>query len=235
MYQELLLIPEKLDPERTAVAQAWTIQGGEVMSIGQFWIKPNTQNKRVTIYGPDTFSLVLAQVLDLSLISPKDEELALVEWPFVQRNIHIVAVKDVATGSFPCFLKPVVPKQFAAQIVSSLSDAQEIIQGLDEQELLLCSTIILIEKEVRAFVLNLEILDLAYYEGQGDLATATDFLRNFLTGTTLVLPLSFVVDLGWNAVQGWFLIEFNASWGAGLNGCTADKVLYGIRAACRTH
>lgn len=31
--------------------------------------------------------------------------------------------------------------------------------------------------------------------------------------------------------RGWAVVEFNAAWGAGLNGCDAEKVLPGIVAA----
>ncbi|WP_394337843.1 hypothetical protein [Chitinophaga silvisoli] len=39
------------------------------------------------------------------------------------------------------------------------------------------------------------------------------------------------MDLGFNEVLGWFVLEFNASWGAGLNGCRAEKVIDCILAA----
>ena len=45
------------------------------------------------------------------------------------------------------------------------------------------------------------------------------------------LPKSYVLDIGYNKANGWFIIEFNASWGAGLNGCQAEKVIECIRTA----
>ncbi len=38
-------------------------------------------------------------------------------------------------------------------------------------------------------------------------------------------------ELGHKEESGWFVIEFNASWGAGLNFCDAQKVIHSIRAA----
>jgi hypothetical protein len=35
----------------------------------------------------------------------------------------------------------------------------------------------------------------------------------------------YVVDIGYNTEKGWFIIEFNACWGAGLNGCSPEKVI----------
>jgi hypothetical protein len=37
--------------------------------------------------------------------------------------------------------------------------------------------------------------------------------------------------VGFVADRGWAVIEFNAAWGAGLNGCNAAKVLPAILAA----
>jgi len=47
----------------------------------------------------------------------------------------------------------------------------------------------------------------------------------------LDLPTTFVLDLGYNEKLGWFVIEFNSSWGAGLNFCKPEKVVECIRAA----
>ena len=228
---ELLLLPKKTDSERTQVAQAWQQQGGEVLPIGKFWIPPATANKRVTIYGNDTFALVLAQVIGVQLLSPKDQDLALVETAFVQRKICLLKVESIQELSFPQFLKPVIPKLFVAQVFESLEQLTPVLQQLAPSTWLLCSTPIPIQKEIRAFILNATILDLAYYEGQGAVEEAAAFIQLFLQNTSIALATSFVLDVGWNAQQGWFIIEWNASWGAGLNGCAADKVLPAIRAA----
>jgi hypothetical protein len=42
------------------------------------------------------------------------------------------------------------------------------------------------------------------------------------------LPRAVVVDVGLIAGRGWAVIEFNAAWGAGLNGCDPEKVLPAI-------
>lgn len=68
-----LLIPEKADPERDAVACAWRQDGGSVLHIGRFWSPPEMDRQRVHLYGNDTFCLVLAQKLRLELVSPPDD------------------------------------------------------------------------------------------------------------------------------------------------------------------
>ncbi|AXT50540.1 DUF4343 domain-containing protein [Aquimarina sp. BL5] len=95
----------------------------------------------------------------------------------------------------------------------------------------LFTNIIKIESEVRAFILSNKILDMAIYEGNSDLSSAREFLTCFLQNHTIDLPKSYVIDLGFNKTNGWYIIEFNSSWGAGLNFCDPNKVIAGIREA----
>lgn len=39
------------------------------------------------------------------------------------------------------------------------------------------------------------------------------------------LPRVVVIDIAYNQEKGWFVLEFNACWGAGLNNCNAEKVI----------
>jgi len=231
MSIDILLIPEKADIERTAVATAWKAQGGLVRPIGKFWQKPAINTSQICIYGNDTFALVLAQVLGKKLISPRDEMIAhplLSTW--VKRQLSITPSNEIAKLTFPCFVKPVQPKLFKAKVYQTLVELQDVLNGLEKTPLI-CSEVIQVEKEVRAFVINYTIADLAYYEGKGDVVQPQVFIQRFLQNTSIKLPLTFVLDVGYNARVGWFLLEFNASWGAGLNGCDPTKVLPCIRAA----
>jgi hypothetical protein len=72
-------------------------------------------------------------------------------------------------------------------------------------------------------------LDAAVYEGEETLSGAFDFL-NSIVGES-VLPLTCVLDIGYIKDRGWAVIEANATWGAGLNGCSPDKVISAIAAA----
>jgi hypothetical protein len=125
MKEEILLIPNKSDIERDKLAEEWVKQKGEVRRIGKFWIKPEIDNQRVSIYGYDTFCLVLAQILELDLISVKDEEIAKVEEPYLKRKVEIQTLKGLDNIVFPKFIKPVIPKLFKAQIFQSKEDFSE--------------------------------------------------------------------------------------------------------------
>jgi len=225
MQDTLLLIPDKIDIERDALANAWEKANGQVLRISKFWEKPNTQNKKLAIYGPDTFSLVLAQVVSIQLISPQDEWIAQIDKKWTKRFISIYKINSISSLSFPAFIKPITPKIFKAQTVESLPNLQKITSGLNASEQIIVSEIIAIQQEVRAFILNRKISDMAFYEGTGKIEEAHHFLTIFLETSPLPLPKTFVIDIGYNAQLGWFLLEFNATWGAGLNGCNPDKVI----------
>ena len=231
MKSTILFIPEKLDTEREKVAKAWKEQGGIVRRIGKFWIKPETNGKNIAIYGFDSFCLVLAETLGVSLEMPKDEWIAMVDKKFTKRKLEIVPIQDAREIDFPKFIKPVIPKLFAAQVFDSYSKLLETIEGIEEKEKLIVSDIIEVKKEIRSFILNKKIIDLAYYEGKGLLEEARNFINQFLKETELDLPTTFVLDIGYFENGGWCIIEFNSTWGAGLNFCDPIKVIDCIKAA----
>lgn len=231
MKNEILLIPDKTDEERDRIAQIWESKGGEVKRIGKFWIKPEIGDKRVCIYGYDTFCLVLAQVLGIEMEMVKDEWIANLPMKYLKRNIEVREIKDIAKITFPKFIKPVTPKLFKAEIFESEDALKEKIKGIDVIEKLICSDTIQVDKEVRSFILDRKVKDLAFYEGNGDVSEAREFIDDFLTNCKLNLPKTFVLDIGFNEKDKWFVVEFNSSWGAGLNFCKPEKVIDCIREA----
>ena len=46
-----LLIPNKPDVERDAVAQSWNEAGGEVIRLDKFWEPPAFENTTTKVYG----------------------------------------------------------------------------------------------------------------------------------------------------------------------------------------
>jgi len=232
MTNEVLLIPDKTDAERDSIAESWNKNGGEVIRIAKFWKQPKLDpNKRVTIYGSDTFSLVLAQVLNLKLIEPKDELIIELHFKWIKRAVEMLTIAEVSTTLFPIFIKPLKPKAFKSKVYDDFDSFVRETKGIEQNAQVIKSSVIEIASEVRAFILNKEILDLAGYEGNSDLNSAKEFLTDFLQNYMIDLPKTYVIDLGHNQTNGWFVIEFNASWGAGLNSCNPDKVIAGIREA----
>lgn len=125
-----------------------------------------------------------------------------------------------------------IPKQIPSRVYASRSELLAECAGLDpETTKLLVSEPVEIVAEVRCFVLEGRILDLAFYEGRGDLNDARRFGAEVVGASAL--PRAVVLDIGLLADGRWILVELNAAWGAGLNGCDAARVVPAIAAATR--
>ena len=225
----ILLIPQKSDEERNSVLKTWIDLGGQGHRLDKFWEKPpELENKKIAVYGNDTFALVIAQIFNLKLISPDDSLIARLDKKWTKRFIQEKQISDVTEKEFPNFIKPVTPKQFAAKVFRTVEEFEKETKGLSVSEKVLISEIVSVEAEARAFILNRSVLDVAIYEGQADVQSAREFLTNFLKDPTVALPKTCVIDIGNNSQLGWYIIEFNSSWGAGLNNCDPKKVIEAI-------
>jgi hypothetical protein len=223
-----LLISDKADVERDALADAFAQGGGEVHRLGRFWDPPVFDPATVRVYGADSFCLVLQQKLGFDLCSPADDLLLRVPTSFLRRQLARRTLSDAMT-SLPAFVKPVTPKQFRGAIYSSREDLAAECRGLQEDTPVFLAERITLTAEVRSFVLDGRVLDASVYEGTAVVADAIAFINELVR--TIALPRVLVVDVGFVASRGWAVVEFNAAWGAGLNGCDAKKVLPAILAA----
>jgi hypothetical protein len=224
-----LLISDKPDLERDSVAEAFARRGGAVHRIGRFWDPPVFDPPTVRLYGADLFCLVLQQKLGLSLCSPDDKLLLRVPSDYLKRPITHHALEQSSEITFPSFVKPVVPKQFRGAVYESSAELVAECHGLLPDTEMFVSDPVAFSAEARTFVIDGHVLDAAVYEGQGEASGA----ETFVTALThaMSLPRSLVVDVGFIDSRGWAVIEFNAAWGAGLNGCDPEKVLPAIVAA----
>ena len=225
----ILLIPQKSDEERESVLRTWISLGGQGQRLDKFWEKPpELENKKVAVYGNDTFALVLAEIFNLKLVSPDDSLISRLDRKWTKRSVLEKQISEITEKDLPGFIKPVTPKQFKGKVYKTINEFLQETNGLPGSEKILISEIVTVESEARAFVLDRQLLDVAIYEGDADLQTGKDFLLGFLQDLKIVLPKTCVIDIGCNSDQGWFLIEFNSSWGAGLNNCDPNKVIESI-------
>lgn len=225
-----LLVPEARDPERDAVCSAWQRAGGDVVRVGRFWDPPAVDRSRARVYGHDTFCLVLAEKLGLALVAPDDRLLVSLPRDLLSRDVSITHLADV-TFAAPLFVKPVVPKQFAARIHLSHDSLAALTDGLSPDTHVFVSDVVRFEAEARAFVLDGEIRTCAVYEGEGDPNAAVAFASS-VAARAPDLPRTCVIDVGRLANGEWAVVELNATWGAGLNGCDAERVVECLAAAC---
>ena len=222
-----LLIPQKTDIEHIQVLSAWIKKGGQVKKLDKFWIKDEELAKqRIAIYGNQAFAFVLAQIYNVDLLSPDDTLVARLESKWTKRTIQVRQIEQLSARDFPAFIKPVVPKIFIAGIFQSIEDFKKGTEGLQDMEEILVSTIINnIEAEARCYILDGVVMDIAFYEGAADLQEGEEFVSDFIADYKNQLPRIVVVDIAFSRQTGWFVLEFNACWGAGLNNCSAEKVI----------
>lgn len=212
----LLLIPAKADPEREAVAAAWP---GEVLRLDRFWDPPDLDPEKVRLYGPDTFCLVLAQKLGLHLISPADDLLLNAPVELLRRTLQQQTLDQLPRQNYPFFAKSLIPKLFRSRVYATHQDLEDECRGLDPATQILTSQIVEIQAEARAFLLHSQIQTCAVYEGKAE--PPRDFLQT--AAHQLELPSTCVLDAAL-LPDGWALLEANATWGAGLNGCQPTAV-----------
>ncbi|PTY05662.1 hypothetical protein DB347_14950 [Opitutaceae bacterium EW11] len=219
-----LLIPAQSDPERNAVAEAFKEAGGTVLPLDRFWEPPALEPSSVRIYGPDTFCLVLQQKLGLMLNSPADDLLLRLPKELLGRTLRSSPLAGLDGVIYPAFVKPVIPKQFRAGVFPSHESLRTEAQGLPAHTRVLISEVVNFTAEVRAFVLGGKVLDASIYEGgNSEILLARRTAES--AAQAVSLPVALVADVGYIENRGWAVIEFNAAWGAGLNGCDARKVL----------
>ncbi len=224
--QAILLMPEKHDDEFDMVSSAWQNRGGLVKRLGKFWVKDDTLAlNKIAIYGGQAFAFVLAQLYNVQLISPDDSLIARLDRKWVKRDITLKQIGELVENDFPVFVKPVTPKMFLANVFKTLVEFHKVAEGLGDDEEILVSSIVDIQAEARCYVIDGEVKDIALYEGDADIETSKVFLQDFIMANAAYLPHTFVVDIAYDSSVGWFVLEFNACWGAGLNNCNAEKVI----------
>lgn len=221
-----LLIPDKPDVERDALVMSFERRGGVVHRIGRFWDPPTFEPSTVRVYGADSFCLVLQQKLGLTLCSPSDDLLLQVPTKFLNRQVTHQKLGEALVGTFPSFIKPVTPKQFRGAVYESNDALAVECRGLPPDTPVFISEPVTFIAEARAFVVDGLVLDASVYEGNPEAVGAATFVEVLMK--SMSLPRAVVVDVGFIDARGWAVIEFNAAWGAGLNGCDADKVLPAI-------
>jgi hypothetical protein len=224
-----LLIPDKPDVERDALVKSFERGGGVVHRIGRFWDPPAFEPSTVRVYGADTFCLVLQQKLGLTLCSPSDDLLLQVPPKFLSRQVTRQTLGEILSGTLPSFIKSVTPKQFRGAVYESNDELAVECRGLPPDTPVFVSEPVSFTTEARTFVMDGTVLDAAVYEGSPETAGAATFVEALTN--SMSLPRAVVIDVGFIDPGGWAVIEFNAAWGAGLNGCDCDKVLPAIVAA----
>lgn len=225
-----LVIPDGADPERDAVAMAWSDRGGEVCRLARFWEPPQELYcKDLCLYGPDLFCQVLAQVLDVELRQLDDRFILSLPPEVLGREMGERTLAEFESLTYPCFIKPLQPKLFPAAVHASPNELRDSSKDLPTDTSVLVSTPVTFTAEARSFIPGCQPLDLAIYQGDALLDGAVDQVVK--VAASLPFESGYVLDMGRLDTGEWLVVELNPAWGAGLNGCDARLVLPAIASA----
>jgi ATP-grasp domain-containing protein len=226
-----LLLPDKPDVERDSLANVWERHGGMVLRLARFWDPPALDPGSVRVYGSNAFCLVLKEKLGLQLCSPSDELIFAVPPHHLRRAVWRRTLTEAIEldPAYPAFCKPAVPKLFPARVYTNPTELATECRGLDGGSVIVVSEPVTFIAEARCFILEGRVLDCAIYDGEGDTEAAASAVAELLRD--LPVPRAVVVDMGLIPGRGWAVVEFNAAWGAGLNGCSPELVWPCVAAA----
>ena len=129
-----LVIPVRADVERDAVAAVWAERGGLVTRLDRFWSPPPLPREAVRLYGPDVFSMLVAQRLDLALVSPADDLIV-----SVPRSLLLIEdemqVRDFMTQALTAF-------GYTVTAVGSITAARQRLSAAHSFELVVSDVIL---------------------------------------------------------------------------------------------
>src|SRR5262245_18503806 len=236
--QTLILSP-RFTPDSIALWRSAIELGWQVERLFSWRAPIHLRDHQIVIYGEPLFAAVVAEALDLAIFEPPFSWVANIPYEYRLREIQFTELSKAHTLTERAFMKPADDKCFPAKVY-------EAGQDLPSTEILASTTPVLIlhpvgwELEFRCFVLNRQVKTLCVYARNGELAEgeegdwpashheidgALEFAGQVLADRRIELPPSVVVDIGVITNRGWAVVEANASWGSGIYGCEAAKVL----------
>jgi hypothetical protein len=226
-----LLIPAREDVERDSVALAWQGRGWGVCRLERFWQPPALEPSDVRLYGDMTFCLYLSEKLGLDLVSPPDDLLLNVHARWLGRGTEVTTLAALSSRNFPIFAKPLLPKLFRSAVYASVEDIHKEMEGLSQDTGILVSDVVRFSAEARNLVLKGRVLSTSVYEGSMDVGVVRNFSQDFVSNHDC--GVTYILDVGWVDGYGMAVIEANAIWGGGLNGCDASAMVDCLQAATK--
>jgi hypothetical protein len=176
--------------------------------------------------------VIVAQALNLHLVSPCGELLGSLSRRWIGRDISVMNLAEAFLQPLPRFVKPLSPKLFKAAVYKTNRALIQQTQGLLGETRVIVAEPVSFRNEVRCLVLNGHVISAGMYEGAGSLEEARMFAEVFVRENEL--PITCTLDVGEIEGGSWAVIEANPVWGAGLNGCDASCMADCIVAATQS-
>jgi hypothetical protein len=209
-------------------------------------IKPRS---KVVFYGSTDLALAVAGRFNIALLEPPLDLLAHLPLEFRRRAVEYACFRDLARLKQPTFVKPAdaLSKLFDAGIYASQRDIRTISRVGPETRVLLAEPVDW-STEYRCFIREGAIAAWSPYISFGRPtwkpftpgalaeeapANLSSFCERLFTGSGVLFPPAFVMDVGLIAERGWAVVEFNPVWCSGVLGADPRKVLTVLERACQ--
>jgi hypothetical protein len=241
-----LVLPPRYTPDSISLWRQANELGWQVERL-QHWRAPESlRDHEIVLYGESLFAAVVADELGIALLEAPFHWLADLPEIYRKRKVIFTTLAEASSYRQRAFIKPADDKCFPAQVYQS---GEELPKSdvLPDATPVLISEVVDWEIEFRCFVLEGKVETFSPYLRDGELAQERDgnwtaspeeinealqFADSVLADSQVKLPPSVVIDVGVITGAGWAVIEANPSWGAGIYGCDAAKVLGVIGRGC---
>jgi hypothetical protein len=240
----LLVLSRRFSDDANTVWRAAVSAGWDVVRATSYVPPPDLVGRTdAKFYAETLLADAIAPALELVLLQPDAAWLAELPLRYLQRAVRVSTVAGVRRRSERAFVKPADEKVFPARVYEP-AEAIDPDGALDDRLPTLVSEPVRFGIEVRAFVLDRQVVTHSAYVRDGDIAKTDDGswpltreeeagalrLLNELCGDeTVALPPGVVLDVGHIEGRGWAVVEANAAWASGVCGCDAAEVLRVVR------
>jgi hypothetical protein len=226
---------------RTAIATGWTVE-----RLNNWRVPDYLVGHEISLYGEPLFAAAVADRLGIALLEPAWTWTADLPESFRKRRVEAMLLSRSRQKSFPAFVKPTSEKCFVARVYESAEELPDA-NTLEDSTRVLVAEPVSWAVEFRCFVLDRQVLTYTPYLRMGQLAEAADgswpateselgealeFASQVIEDQTVLLPASFVLDVGIISGRGWAVVEANSAWGSGIYGCDPSEVLKVIQRSC---
>jgi hypothetical protein len=241
-----LVLPPRYTPDSISLWRQGNERGWQVERLQKWRAPESLKEQDIVLYGESLFAAVVADELGIALLEAPFHWLADLPENYRKRKVIFTTFAEARAYHQQAFIKPADDKCFPARVYESGKELPE--SGvLPDATPVLISEVVHWEVEFRCFVLEGKMETFSPYLRYGELAQDKDgnwtaspeetnealhFIDSVLADSRVKLPPSVVVDVGVIEGLGWAVIEANPSWGAGIYGCDAAKVLDVIRRGC---
>jgi len=235
-----LILSPRHTPDSNTLWKTALDQGWKINRLYKYRIDDHIADSNAKIYGENLFVEIIAQQLDIALLSTPPLWLSDLPKPLLKREVALMQLKDCRQFDTPKFIKPASGKLFDATIYNTGADLPSS-DSQDDETLVLVSEPVIWEKEFRCFIRDRQLMTLSAYSLSGnlnlqatsqELTEAKAFCQTLLDDLSVGIPPSIVIDVGIIKDIGWAVVEANPTFASGIYDCDPVKVLVCLENAC---